>query len=131
MEKLTIEDAMKYPNTKLKLRLPDQDITGNLKAIYFSSNKLCIENSDCSASSAVGDFKLILRPLSSLTEEEKYFIQEHNFLSNNFNLVGKNIILGDLMRSCYSFATIKFIDYLRSLNIDIDGFLDNRKAVTQ
>ena len=75
------------------------------------------------------DCKLKLRPLSDLTEGEKI---EINKMIRPFKItqeIGLNEILRDI--KFYGYSLKKLFDYLRSINIDIDGFIEAGKAVAE
>ena len=133
MGKLTIQDAIKYPNAEM-IRTTPAEITET----YFNSEQF--ENildammhvgSINSAHVFISDCKLILRPLSSLTEEEKekvfeFFMNPHGIHSNQFG--GWNN-LNLIIVNCAVNKVKELIDYLRSINIDIDNFKEQGKAV--
>ena len=97
---LTINDAMKYPNAGIK----------NEICTYQSIIALiCNEPYQTGINNNLANCKLQLRPLSSLTEQENE--------NAKVNYWDKSSIAG-----------INLIDYLRSINIDIDGFEKEGKA---
>lgn len=124
--KLTIRDAMLYPNAKARYEGNDWNITKleiekDLLFLSININKeIWAKCSDC---------KLKLRPLSDLTGEEKI---EINKMIRPFKItqeIGLNEILRDI--KFYGYSLKKLFDYLRSINIDIDGFIEAGKAVAE
>lgn len=106
MEKLTLEIAMKYPNAKL---ISDRNINyNNLEAFirgkYYA---LWLKTDD---SIHISDYKLILRPIESLTEEENKMVDKLSYDKVPYEFLSR-------------------INYLRSINIDIDGLEEKGLAV--
>jgi len=101
MEKLTLEMCFKYPNAKFReLYEGKWDIHNSVidYAAYLSNH----EPEDLAER-----FKLILRPIESLTDEEKKI----------YDKLDKKIYKKDI------------IDYCRSINIDIDDLQEKGVAV--
>ena len=110
-EKLTFEIACLYPNAKFVINGKVQ--YRNLKHFLGFSNPF-YQISDC---------QLQLRSIEDLTEKEK---QEINDIIDDKYDGTKDIFTGVYIISNYS----KYVfDYLRSINIDIDGFIECGKAV--
>ena len=102
MEKLTLEDCFKYPNARIVIA--GETLLGNIRCFGIPDSPQRLD-----ALEKYG--QLQLRPLSSLTGEERF-------------KVGKIILLNDDIK-----AKIKYIDYLRSINIDIDDLQEKGVAV--
>jgi len=113
-EKLTLSDCFKYPNASIQefernMRLKKcSDYENILDIIQFKIDIFGYFKEDMS------NCKLILRNLSDLTDDESFKYQD----------------LSDWYGEIY-LDTIKSIDYLRSINIDIDGFIEAGKAVAK
>ena len=121
-EKLTLEWCFKYPNARVQWG----HYTGFIKTIYV--NIECIEfdsEREFSVIRKVSDCKLILRPLSSLTDEEKEIEEK---LKKRFYYYVHNDRL-EIMEKIVLIESPKSIDYLRSINIDIDGLQEKGVAV--
>jgi len=119
MEKLTLQDCFKYPNARIKFMLENKDNIYDIKIYYSFINKLGCENGMYDSSIPVSDCKLILRPLSSLTDEEKGRL---NLLERRFPKMDDT---SETFRKHYQ----KQSDYLRSINIDIDNLQEKGVAV--
>jgi len=110
--KLTLDICFKYPNAKIVLH--NSEI---IKSIYhwIWLDKACSSN-------RLSDCKLILRPLSSLTDEEKHFIINNFFV--RIGAIGKSDFIGrdaiGLIRLCSVKKMNEFIDHMRGLNIDFE-----------
>jgi len=106
-DKLTLSDCFKYPNASLinKLGLKCENLTEFISATDGQDLDFTLQDDG---------FKLILRDISELTGKEK-------------NYIGKTMGL----LSIISKDRIELIDYLRSINIDIDRFLECGKAVKE
>lgn len=116
-DKLTLSDCFKYPNAKV---IP-ADIgkwSGWIKSIDIEHKMLVVSLKgfypEVHMDVHIADCKLILRDISELTGKEK-------------NYIGKTMGL----LSIISKDRIELIDYLRSINIDIDRFLECGKAVKE
>jgi len=114
-EKLTLADCFKYPNAMIQFKT-DEIRRGFIRNIFIKEDReLEIECFPISFyHQSTSACKLILRPLSDLTDEESFKYQD----------------LSDWYGEIY-LDTIKSIDYLRSINIDIDGFIEAGKAVAE
>ena len=122
-DKLTLQDCFKYPEA------PIIHSRGKLKSVF----ELIIwaYNLNLSVSFILKDYecKLILRDISELTDEEKKHIL-NNFIFDLFkDAIGESNwnSFDELFAICEN--KMGLIDYLRSINIDIDGFLKSGKAV--
>ena len=126
-EKLTLEWCFKYPNAKINYK----DKTWEIRSIdcmaeevtlfYQIQNDVLVPQDYTTFAEVVSieDCKLILRPLSSLTDEEEYQLE---LLDNYFDIIndtGLKVATGD----------VKFIDTLREWNVDIDGLQQRGVAV--
>ena len=128
-EKLTIANCYKYPNAKMVEFQPE------LKGHYFSGKKYKnILDFLSHSTGAYGGFpylekiktyKLQLRPLSSLTEEEKKKLL--NYRDSHFKIY--EFHEDDILK--LDNFNIFIADYLRSINIDIDGFIESGKAIAR
>jgi hypothetical protein len=102
-EKLTLQDCFKYPKAKIK---DGSIIWDNLTNFIMEESEL---HHDL-------DWKLILRPKSSLTDEEnKKLVMLLGDIDGNGNET-LSIPAWDIYRD-----DIITMDYMRSINIDIDG----------
>ena len=117
-EKLTVKDAMLYPNATIDYDGEKLNIFGYLQkfSIVIESGKIPM---NC---------KLILRPIESLTEEEKSILREDYGI--NFSLGGINSI-EKLIEYSPKWDLKEAFDKLREWNIDIDGFIASGKAVAE
>ena len=119
-KELAIKDCMLYPNAKLsdlKRNRHYKNVTQFFEIPYNSSN----------TASVISDYKLILRPIESLTEEEMFEIDD---LDGD----GKNPLDVKVRDQEYievDLTNVAISDYLRSINIDIDGFIASGKAVAE
>jgi hypothetical protein len=109
-EKLTLRDCFKYPNARIK--------DGSI--VWDNITNFIMEESELHHNL---DWKLILRPLSSLTDEEKSKIKKIYFTPNiKSDDVG---YLAFKVDGCSEeqiwYDDIKIADYLRSISIDIDS----------
>jgi len=115
-EKLTLADAMKYPGAVITEKNTDYTWRGILRFLADTIN-IGYDISSC---------RLVLRSIDQLTDAEKKCID---------NICGK-LSWENWQRSFEGIYTIlsnkkilELFDYLRSRNIDIDGFIENGKAV--
>lgn len=122
-DKLTLQDCFKYPNARISEMYPmDNYVYSNLtdKITDLIKNDEIIfpetELTDC---------RLILRSIDELTEEEKNGLKE--LCEENW----KMLVPGYYKEVYLNFGHLKCFDYLRNINIDIDGFIDSGKAVKQ
>lgn len=121
-EKLTLADAMKYPNAEI---LEVQQLEGT----YFNAKKykdiaeFCEKNSNdirgFRYNEIIKTHCLILRSINELTEEENRILKTKCFYRQSMG--------GALIELIQHIG--KGQDYLRSIRIDIDGYLLNGKAV--
>ncbi len=130
-EKLTLADAMKYPNAEI---LEVQQLEGT----YFNAKKykdiaeFCEKNSNdirgFRYNEIIKTHCLILRSINELTEEEKEYIAD-NFLITKHFWDTRDRTFQNIINHCKTFKITNLIDHLRSIRIDIDGYLLNGKAV--
>ncbi len=127
-EKLTLEDCFKYPNAMVQFET-DEVRTGFIRKIDFKADRqLVIECIPVSFyHSDVSDCKLQLRSIADLTEEESINVDRLD--SENMGLELRIPYHSDLTFFNYNEGDKLIFDYLRSINIDIDGFLECGKAV--
>lgn len=117
--KLTLADAMKYPNTKV---IYDDDIC-EFTIIYTADEVVELSSqTDDYDNVSIEDCKLILRPLSSLTDEEK---KEVDMIQRKFSLRA----LADDNDETYRKHFQRITDKYREWNIDIDGLRERGVAV--
>jgi len=123
-EKLTVKDCMLYPNAKVQEfenEMPFKKCSDWENILDFLGNKITTtpyQNID----RLIEHCKLQLRPIESLTEEEKEILI-------NLYTDGLEILKQEGTRHFQ--ASQKVVDYLRSINIDIDGFIASGKAVAE
>ena len=125
-DKLTLQDCFKYPEAEIR-----HNSGGSFKDVF----ELIIRSYDANMSTlymlADYDCKLILRDISELTDEERKHILNNFIFDLYIDTVGISEIVwnnfDDLLACCEHRK--ESIDYLRSINIDIDGFLQSGKAV--
>ena len=146
-DKLTLQDCFKYPKAKIK-RIYDAEVTGTYKNIRLYQTFLYMVKDtiklypnikqirsstelDFEAMCNISNCKLILRDISELTDEERKHILNNFIFDLYIDTVGISEIVwnnfDDLLACCEHRK--ESIDYLRSINIDIDGFLKSGKAV--
>jgi len=120
MEKLTLQDCFKYPNATI-VRFLSTLHTGTKKysLLEFVNTNFVIRTGHGKSEISISDCKLILRPLSSLTDEEKGRL---NLLERRFPKMDDT---SETFRKHYQ----KQSDYLRSINIDIDNLQEKGVAV--
>jgi len=119
-EKLTLSDCFKYP--KAKVQCYGEKILYDVYFIDVRNEKLWLRNRPFEIGSdrddiSIEDCKLQLRPLSSLTDEENCLCQSLQVIHQNEN--------GEV----YYYDSKDSTDYLRSINIDIDGLQEKGVAV--
>ena len=137
--KLTLQDCCKYPNAKILDYTGSKDNPNDYKNIYdyvhtlgsFDSRNLEDTTEDIFNDYYVCNCKLILRELGELTDEERKHILNNFIFELYIGTVGISEIVwnnfDDILACCENRK--ESIDYLRSINIDIDGFLQSGKAV--
>jgi len=123
-EKLTLEIVMKY--YKAKVTCYDEKILYDIHFIDLRNEKLYLRNKPFEIGSdrddiSISDCKLQLRPLSSLTDEEKSEIKKIYFISN---IKSDDVGYLTFKVDGYSdeqiwYDDIKVADYLRSINIHV------------
>jgi len=128
MEKLTLEMCFKYPNAKVKYLDNDWEIHSidfvNENVSLFRQTQYDVlvpedYKTFRKTDILISDCKLILRPLSSLTDEEKGRL---NLLERRFPKMDDT---SETFRKHYQ----KQSDYLRSINVDIDNLEEKGVAV--
>lgn len=132
-EKLTLADCFKYPNAKVFYDNIQYEIHYILKYTELVWLKTGVfEEGKDAGDIPISDCKLILRPLSDLTEGESNYCEklEREF-PNQYYTVNKKYCRNERDKVRLHFRNIKIVDYLRSINIDIDGFIEAGKAVSQ
>ena len=122
--KLTLQDCFKYPEAPLisQLGLKYENLTEFIKAVDGHDLEFILQDDD---------FKLILRDIGDLTDEERKHILNNFIFDLYIGTVGISEIVwdnfDDLLACCEQRK--ESIDYLRSINIDIYGYLKSGKAV--
>ena len=126
-EKLTLADCFKYPNAKIA---PYNNIYEMIQSFYFGEDLIYYSLDDCNNAfeSTLMASQLKLRPLSDLTEGEESNIGN---LLCNVGIDWDNVKTLDDLCSYHYGKSKDLIDYLRSINIDIDGFIEAGKAVAE
>jgi len=114
-KELTLPDAMKYPKSLIVREYP------NKSTINYNNIFSFIWNVGQSSVVYISDCRLVLRSLDQLTEDE--------ILEIGKIIVNDNREFLDLDTILIQMKQVRIADYLRSRNIDIDGFLINGKAV--
>lgn len=128
---LTLQDILKYHNAEIyyqseKYKIYSVNIiTEHIELIHsqYWDMDVLDENSFTDVI-CISDCKLNLRDISELTDEEKDYISKY-FIPKKFI----DYTIEEILRECASYTVIALIDYFRSINIDIDGFLNSGKAV--
>ena len=137
-DKLTLQDWMLYNNSTLLYKNEKHKI---FSANYFNEFVELIHNNywdmDILDKNSFTDLipisncKLILRDISELTDEERKHILNNFIFDLYIDTVGISEIVwnnfDDLLACCEHRK--ESIDYLRSINIDIDDYLLSGKAV--
>jgi len=127
-DKLTLQDCLKY----YKAEIIPADIgmwSGWIKSIDLEGKMLVISLKgyypEVDMEVPIADCKLTLRDISELTDEEKQHIDKLACFSPiRYIIYESNEYDYSLMED-----DLQIFDYLRSINIDIDGFLQSGKAV--
>ena len=125
-KKLTLQDCFKYPFAKYRYRE-----TKHHYVEYPSLVNLILSNPNYELQNVIVDSELILRPLSSLTDEEKMKLKAIQLNENDKLVYNVDVIIGRLTEFSDSIyrSHIEAQDYLRSINIDIDGLQEKGVAV--
>jgi len=113
-EKLTLEMCFKYPNARIKYNSAKTESCESIDSFLTYSHLHKRDISDC---------KLILRPLSSLTDEEKKEIPQ--YIKETYY---KSIYYDDDVAKLSNYSLF-IADYFRSINIDIDGLQERGVAI--
>jgi len=128
-EKLTVKDCMLYPNAKVQEfhnEMPFKKCSDWENILDFLENKITTtpyQNID----RLIEHCKLQLRPIESLTEAKMFEIDD---LDGD----GKkplDVKVRDQEYIEVDLTNVAISDYLRSINIDIDGFIASGKAVAE
>ena len=126
METLTLKYLMLYPKAKIQAPVNRVGIVLNY---YVKSNSITLQLEDPSVEYRVNisDCKLILRPLkNSLVQAEKDYLLKTFLKPNDYDF---DCLFFDEIEESIAFLldilpfnmVAKLIDYLRSIDIDIDG----------
>ncbi len=120
------KDAMLYPNAKVSMSFKANDfMINNIEEFIIFREK---NSGTILRSLDISKWKLQLRPIESLTEEEKSILREDYGI--NFSLGGINSI-EKLIEYSPKWDLKEAFDKLREWNIDIDGFIASGKAVAE
>ena len=124
-EKLTLKDWQLYPNAKGSMSFKANDfMINNIEEFIIFREK---NSGTILRSLDISKWKLQLRPIESLTEEEMFEIDD---LDGD----GKkplDVKVRDQEYIEVDLTNVAISDYLRSINIDIDGFIASGKAVAE
>jgi len=124
MEKLTLKDCFKYPNARIREILED-GISED--CIIHHDNLLdMLREVDEALWGELSSCKLILRPIESLTDDEK---KKYESFKNPIYLMIENASKDVIDYERVLMDTAESIDYLRSINIDIDNLKEKGVAV--
>lgn len=126
METLTLKYLMLYPKAKIQAPVNRVGIVLNY---YVKSNSITLqlENPTVEYRVNISDCELILRPLkNSLVQAEKEYLLKTFLKPNDYDF---DCLFFDEIEESIAFLlyilpfnmVAKLIDYLRSINIDIDG----------
>lgn len=139
-EKLTLQDCFKYPNGKIKSNL--KEYANVIHFINENFNTYISREQKGYSKDFISDCKLILRPLSSLTDEEKIEISDYIFDGWDEMPVTCFYMVEEFIESIYEVGDndefdhvwsakdyIELINKLREWNIDIDGLQERGIAV--
>ena len=118
-EKLTLEWCFKYYNARIIIA--DTTTFANVRCMGIPNSPQALD-----ALEKYG--QLQLRPLSSLTDEEKKHIDKFLTYREGFWYNWNKTLLG-LITHCFSFSVKDLIDYLRSINTDVDNCEERGIAV--
>lgn len=131
MEKLTLQDCFKYPNARILKTWDNGNSKTNIETFLWRQGENIGDD--------ISDCKLILRPLSSLTDEEKkiiksYFRDVYGYSDrsgiNKYHIDNINWLDISSITVCCEPKYLKdLFDYLRSINIDIDNLQEKGVAV--
>ena len=118
-ERLKLQDCFKYPFAKYRYRE-----TKHHYVEYPSLVNLILSNPNYELQNVIVDSELILRPLSSLTDEENKKLVMLLGDSDQNGIETLSIPAWDIYRD-----DIITMDYMISINIDIDGLQERGIAV--
>ena len=125
-EKLTLEDCFKYPKAPLinQLKLRCENLTEFIKAVDGHDLEFILQDDG---------FKLILRDIEQLTDKEIKKCHDISFWDREGLSMEERRILIDVKQERWECSLSKserdLADYLRSIGVDIDGFIESGKAV--
>ena len=120
-EKLTLKDWQLYPNAKGSMSFKANDfMINNIEEFIIFREK---NSGTILRSLDISKWKLQLRPIESLTEEEMLKVDEI-IVNDEREFLHLSTILIQMKQ-------VNIADYLRSINIDIDGFIASGKAVAE
>ena len=132
-EKLTIWDVMKYPNAGIMTEFGKSAI--NKILIGAEGLTLWMHDRPVEYLKTVGveHCQLILRSIDQLTEDEKKYLI--TICSEDKEIFSMDTLFDEQYRE-YFFASLDnfhllAVNHLRSINIDIDGFIESGKAVKE
>ena len=132
-EKLTIWDVMKYPNAGIMTEFGKSAI--NKILIGAEALTLWMHDRPVEYLKTVGveHCQLILRSIDQLTEDEKKYLI--TICSEDKEIFSMDTLFDEQYRE-YFFASLDnfhllAVNHLRSINIDIDGFIESGKAVKE
>ena len=131
-EKLTLKDWQLYPNAKGSMSFKANDfMINNIEEFIIFREK---NSGTILRSLDISKWKLQLRPIESLTEEEKKEFEEKFLTMHEVtikDLGGINEAIAFLLDVLSFEKVISLINFFRSINIDIDGFIASGKAVAE
>ena len=111
---LTLQDCYKYPTASLS--------SPSFSLQYFTiGDYLSIEE----PSYAISELKLILRDITDLTDEERKEVNDLYYLDTK----PLDVKVRDQEYIEIDLVNLKIADYLRSIYVDIDGYIECGKAV--
>lgn len=140
--KLTIWDWAKYP--KAKVQAYGENISYEVYFADLKNEKLYLrtdpfDSGDNRDDVSIEDCKLELRSIEELTEKERYTIGKMLYVDYGYdnekfyNYESERFILSLLEGRIWADNSVNTIllilNYLRSIGIDVDGFIENGKAV--
>ena len=123
-EKLTLADAMKYPNAGIK-----NDSREYPNLVSFIDSNIKVDLSTPLVNAWLDGYQLVLRSIDQLTGDEKEDISKF-IIDEDDNFWWRwDGTFSQILEICPLENITVLIDYLRSRNIDIDGYIENGKAV--
>lgn len=121
-ELLTLIDCMKYPNAIIRNKKGlELTLKGFISSCHGCNMDYFLRIDKC---------KLLLRDITQLTYEENKYIRNYFFISVDIDIVDyKDDTLYNILDSGTGEQSfLELFDYLRSISIDIDGFIKSGKA---